>query len=304
MKMRVIHTISVLFLLCCTPLYSTASKQHYLTVCAIFQNEAQWLKEWIEFHTLVGVDHFVLYNHDSVDDWHEVVAPYIEEGRVEVIDFCGRFDRGTQAQPRAYIDCQKRLVHRTTWIAFIDIDEYLVPTVDDNLKEILQEYERYGGVVVNWRCFGTSGVERLEPGELLIERLTRAATREGDRSWLVKSIVRPERLSGGWGVHQFGYRPPYFAVQTDHSRVPPIIKGQNSSRVESICDDRLIINHYQLRTLEWATGAKFERSMRFFGRTREQQLRVLLRLERNTNLEEDLRIQRFVPKLKEKMFPS
>jgi len=300
-----IRALLVLALFCCSPLFAAPPAEHYLTVCAIFQNEAQWLKEWIEFHRLVGVEHFVLYNHDSVDDWQEIVAPYVEEGIVEVIDFCNRYRRGTQAQPRAYIDCIKRYNGRTTWIAFIDIDEFLLPIECDDIKEILPEYEEYGGIVINWRCFGTNGVNRLKPRELLIERLTRTSTREGDRASCVKSILRPERLAYKWGVHQFAYRPPYFAVQTDHTPVPPsFTKGADRSRITPICDDRLIINHYQLRTIDWATGEKFQRSMRFFGRSEEEQLRVLLRIERNTNVVEDLRIQRFVPELRRRLFPN
>lgn len=38
----------------------TADKLYYLSVCAIFKNEGPILKEWIEYHLLVGVDHFFL----------------------------------------------------------------------------------------------------------------------------------------------------------------------------------------------------------------------------------------------------
>ena len=34
----------------------------YLSVCAIYRDEAHYLAEWIEFHRLVGVERFFLYN--------------------------------------------------------------------------------------------------------------------------------------------------------------------------------------------------------------------------------------------------
>ena len=40
----------------------------YLAVCAIYRNEAPYLREWIEFHRLVGVERFFLYNNESTDD--------------------------------------------------------------------------------------------------------------------------------------------------------------------------------------------------------------------------------------------
>ena len=55
------------------------SYQYDITVGAIFQNEAPYLKEWIDYHKSVGVDHFVLYNHFSKDNYEEVLYPYINK---------------------------------------------------------------------------------------------------------------------------------------------------------------------------------------------------------------------------------
>ena len=52
----------------------------YLSVCAIYKNEARYLAEWLEFHLLAGVEHFFLYNNDSTDDHREVLAPYLRAG--------------------------------------------------------------------------------------------------------------------------------------------------------------------------------------------------------------------------------
>ena len=37
----------------------------YLSVCAIYRNEAPYLAEWIEFHRLVGAERFFLYDNGS-----------------------------------------------------------------------------------------------------------------------------------------------------------------------------------------------------------------------------------------------
>ena len=42
--------------------------EHYLAVCAIYRDEASYMQEWIEFHRLVGVERFYLYDNNSVDD--------------------------------------------------------------------------------------------------------------------------------------------------------------------------------------------------------------------------------------------
>ncbi len=59
----------------------------YLSVCAIYKNEARYLAEWIEFHLLAGVEHFFLYDNNSTDDHRDVLAPYVRAGLVSVTDW-------------------------------------------------------------------------------------------------------------------------------------------------------------------------------------------------------------------------
>ena len=40
----------------------------YLSICAIYRDEAFYLREWLEFHRLVGVERFFLYHNLSIDD--------------------------------------------------------------------------------------------------------------------------------------------------------------------------------------------------------------------------------------------
>ena len=53
-----------------------------LAVVAIMKNEGPYLKEWIEFHKLVGVQKFYLYDNESNDDSRKILEPYIKEGLV------------------------------------------------------------------------------------------------------------------------------------------------------------------------------------------------------------------------------
>ena len=55
-----------------------------LAVAAIFQNEARFLKEWIDFHRIVGVEHFYLFDHLSQDNPRKVLEPYIDIGLVQL----------------------------------------------------------------------------------------------------------------------------------------------------------------------------------------------------------------------------
>ena len=50
-----------------------------LMLCLRFKNEAPNLKEWLEYHHMVGVQHFALYNNNSTDDYRSVLDPYVNK---------------------------------------------------------------------------------------------------------------------------------------------------------------------------------------------------------------------------------
>src|SRR6187431_1294722 len=68
-------------------LFNKKAKNYKYTVClcGIFKNEAKFLDEWIQFHLVVGIDHFYLYNNNSDDNYYEILKPYIEKGFVDLI---------------------------------------------------------------------------------------------------------------------------------------------------------------------------------------------------------------------------
>ena len=63
------------------------AKKYNFSICAIFKNEAPYLKEWIEYHLIFGVDHFYLYNVGSHDSFQSILKPYINKGLVTYIDW-------------------------------------------------------------------------------------------------------------------------------------------------------------------------------------------------------------------------
>ena len=96
-------------------------KKVYLSVCAIFKNEPD-IKEWIEYHRIIGVERFYLYDNDSQLNEKEILKPYIEKGIVVY-----KYLPGNQQQFVAYRDALYRYKNETIWMALIDLDEYILP---------------------------------------------------------------------------------------------------------------------------------------------------------------------------------
>ena len=54
-----------------------------IAIGAIMKDEGPYLKEWLDFHILVGIKKFFLYDNESTDNTTEILKPYIERGIVE-----------------------------------------------------------------------------------------------------------------------------------------------------------------------------------------------------------------------------
>ncbi|MFZ1054241.1 MAG: glycosyltransferase family 92 protein, partial [Opitutaceae bacterium] len=72
-----------------------------LVACAALRNEGRYLREWIEFHKLAGVEHFYLYDQGSSDGTRRVAAEYAARGEATSI----RWRDGLDAPVAAYNHC-------------------------------------------------------------------------------------------------------------------------------------------------------------------------------------------------------
>ena len=124
----------------------------YLSITAVLQNEAPYIKEWIEYHRLVGVERFYIYDNESTDNVKEILKPYIDLGIV-----CYHYVPGIAMQNKVYRDALYKYKNQTRWMAIIDLDEFIVPVEKQSIPEFLKDYEKYPGVVINWQVFDSNG---------------------------------------------------------------------------------------------------------------------------------------------------
>jgi hypothetical protein len=207
----------------------------YLSVCAIYRDEAPYLREWIEFHRLVGVERFFLYNNDSRDAHRAQLAPYLDEGIVELQDW-----PVFPGQLPAYEDCLKRHRADARWIAFIDLDEFLFSPTGRPVSEVLTAFEPWPGVVVNWAVFGTSG-HVTPPAGLVVENYVRRSNGDGYNRQ-VKSIVDPSRVANFCSPHFFTYRGGHAVDENRHAMPRP--RGWT----DTVSFSLLRVNHYVTRS--------------------------------------------------------
>jgi hypothetical protein len=172
---------------------------YYLSMCAMFKNEADILKEWIEFHRIVGIEHFYLFNNDSEDNYLEILDSYIKEGIVTLIEWPSspeERDKGNwdSRHKRAFDHCVTMSKGVSRWVAFLDIDEFIVPMQHDSLSTLMRNYESYSGLKIYWQDFGTGNVEKIPDGKTMVESLLFRAPQFHPSNGNFKMICNPRHI--------------------------------------------------------------------------------------------------------------
>lgn len=225
---------------------------YQVSVVSMFKNEASYLKEWVEYHKLVGVEHFWLYDNQSTDSSREILRPYVEQGLVEVIDWpTASYGNWIVAQVQAFRNGIERAQGKSKWVAVIDIDEFILPMKEKTIIECLDKhFVGTCAVYVNWRNFGTNHVT-VPSGEPILFQLTAASFRSHSDNAVGKSIVQPEkvRLKEIWYPHHFPLNLGCYYVNGSNVRMDFVGSILPTDGVHH--DAYIRINHYVLRDEEF-----------------------------------------------------
>jgi len=253
----------LLFSLLFCPLFGKTKQEpkYYVSICSLFRDEARFLKEWIEYHRMVGVEHFYLFNHLSEDGYEEVLRPYIEKGIVELFHLTKESQdhrHWYKIQTGAYNKIIQERTFETFWLAVIDSDEFIVPITDKDFPSFLRKYEDYGGVCIHWQIYGTSGNKRIPEDQTMIGTLLKKAHTHSFINTTIKSIIRPPCVKHFHNPHFAIYKKKYFQVDEQGVEF-------TGPRMPYIRVNTIRINHYIHRDEDFYYFKKITRPrFRFF----------------------------------------
>jgi len=218
-----------------------------LGVVVIIRDEAPYLTEWLAYHHALGVQHFFIYDNGSADELHEVLEPWLNHGLVTLVHWPlpgGQID--------AYSHALRFFGPSVDWLAYFDIDEFVVPLVDDDIPSLLARWPDAADVRIPRVDFGFSG-HRTPPDELIIEAYTEVADvfgRDPAKPPRVKTIVQPRGISAV-GIHT--------ATVAD----APLSADDRPVPIETIgkaCWELVQLNHYYTRSFEEFEAKRFRGS--------------------------------------------
>ena len=224
-----------------------------LAIVAIFKNEGRYIKEWLDYHLLAGVDHFYLYDNDSTDNYKEIIAPYVKAGLVTV-----KYFPGESMQFAAYDDAVLNYRFHCRYMAFVDLDEFIFPknttgAISATLDGILKHFPDAAGLAVNWQIFGSNGQETADYSRGVLERFTKRAPVD----WVVpipnrdipggnaqvKTIVNPRRVY----FFTSGHFPLYYEGCHAVNEIGGVVPNYCN---EPVTAEKIAINHYNVKSRE------------------------------------------------------
>ncbi len=211
--------------------------EHYLAVCAIAKDEGPYFKEWIEWHLSQGVEKFYVYDNESTDGTKDILQPYIDSGVVAY-----KYWPGHRRQLAAYDDCLDNYRFASRWIAFIDLDEFIVPLKDASIPDFLKRMESFAAVEINWLVYGSGGQKTKSPGTMM-ERFRFHSKPDHFLNRHVKSIVNPRQVFTMIGCHEAAKISGFIA----DSHGQPLRKNFREREPQQ---DVIRINHYAVRSYE------------------------------------------------------
>lgn len=218
--------------------------KYELGIVTIAKNEGPYIQEWIEFHKLVGVNIFYFYDNESNDNTRKALDKYIKDSSAIYTPV-----QGKSQQIPVYNDAISKYKNECRYLAFIDMDEYIVPSIPFKplptlVNEIIEHYGKgAAGIGINWAIYGSSG-HINKPKGLITENYTKRGKNSHFGNSHIKTICNPRFISYYVSPHYPIYKLGAYSI--DESGTKKVFVWFNDN-----CQYKnLRINHYFSKSKE------------------------------------------------------
>lgn len=213
---------------------------HYVSICLITKNSNEYIREWVDYHIKIGVEHFYIYDDQSNIPLKTILQDYIESG---IVTYEYKSSRKL-LQIDIYMKCLKEHQKDSFWIAFIDDDEFIFLKKSKDIKEYLKEFENYGGLAINWVMFGSSGHKTKQ--ESVLKSYFHRLPYDNETNRHIKTIVNTQYVNlneAPKNPHYFNYIDGKFAVNENK-------QAHESSAFMDFTNNDIQLNHYWTKSYE------------------------------------------------------
>ena len=210
-----------------------------VAICCIAKNENGYLDEFIKYHLKLGVDDIYIFQNNWLYDGplreRFGVHFYVQDGEVQQLNAYNRFLHN----PNMWI-------RQHDAIAFVDADEYIcVRDQSRTLQDILEEFQAYPSLAINWRLFGSSRLS-WDGSHDVVTRFTKC---EAVLNKHIKQVVNLKMMRENGMLSKAHFINPHYgnwaAVNLQKNAVIGPFNTQQLDQVQP-----LELNHYVVKTWE------------------------------------------------------
>ena len=228
-------------------------------VIAVAKLENNYIREWTEWYKNLGFTNVIIYDNNDYGDERivDAIRDHFDSGFAIIKPLHNVKD----AQYRAYESGYKEFGQEYDWIAFFDIDEFLV--INERFHNNIEEFLSMGCFIgrdiirVTWRHYGDNGLLRVVDGDYsVMKRFTKLSKTQ--HNW-TKAIVK-----GGI---------PDFELCGTSDGIPHIVKAKgiknavdangipvDNKTIRNGCGyENAALNHYSTKTIEEFVLSKMKR---------------------------------------------
>ncbi|KAK1437793.1 hypothetical protein QVD17_03591 [Tagetes erecta] len=172
------------------------NNKHELCVCTMLWNQAHSLREWITYHSWLGVEKWFIYDNNSDDE----IKTVVENLDLEGYNISRRVWPWIKTQEAGFSHCAIRARTECNWVSFMDVDEfYYFPhnpisgfPNQGSLRTLVSNFSSslsIGEIRTSCRSFGPSGLTSRPKQGVTVGYTCRLKSPERH-----KSIIRPDAL--------------------------------------------------------------------------------------------------------------
>lgn len=227
--------------------------RHGVAIAATVKNEAGYIADWAKFHRAVGVRHFYIYDDGSSDKGMAILREILAPDELTVIPWISRMVDLSEKKPLngqviAYTHAILNFGSNYRWMAFIDVDEFLLPKTGDTVEQALASVSDFPNISLPWHMFATSG-HKVRPEGSILRNFTlrgREPITRRKNAMNFKCIVDPCAVSEV-SVHLFG-TTEFGELTSNDAGFRTTRKGRK--RPEFYSAKNLQLNHYYSKSEE------------------------------------------------------
>jgi hypothetical protein len=110
------------------------------------REDNNYIDEWVDYHLSIGFEHVLIYDHKSIKPIEPKWGDKVTVKRIDVdLPF------------KEYLHLSTFRDFKPFWMMTCDVDEFLVLLQHRDVRDLLVNYEQFGGLGIPWSMYGSSG---------------------------------------------------------------------------------------------------------------------------------------------------